>query len=69
MSASVTDSTFEGADLSGADLRRAILVNVDLTLADLSGARTDDVVVTAGLFDQTTCPDGSVTDDAPCSFA
>ena len=54
----LSGSTLEHANLAGADLTDAILGNADLTNANFSGA-----ILTSVYWSDTTCPDGTNSDD------
>ena len=66
--AQLNDADLGGTDLTGADLKFA-----NLTHAYLYGAKYDSTTIwpTAEYWDNTTCPDGSNSDDpenATCGF-
>ena len=68
-SASLRRVSLVGADLSGANLRNidlteAVLVEADLTGADLTGADLTGADLTDVVWSETTCPDGTNSDDA-----
>jgi streptogramin lyase len=52
-----------GADLEGAKLHGADLSGADLSRADLSGANLHGATLTGVTWSNTTCPDGSNSDD------
>jgi hypothetical protein len=61
-------TSMKGADLNGADLRDAELVgadlrDADLRRADLTGADLGDARVGGVIWSDTTCPDGTNSDD------
>jgi uncharacterized protein YjbI with pentapeptide repeats len=61
--ADLLDVGLQQARLPAADLRGANLTGADLTGANLRGARLDDAVLTGVTWADTTCPDGSNSDD------
>jgi uncharacterized protein YjbI with pentapeptide repeats len=52
-----------GADLTGANLHGANLTNADLTGANLTGANLQGATLTNVIWDDTTCPDGTNSND------
>ena len=52
------DADFHGVDLSGVNLSRSIVIGVNLSDANLSGATLDDIY-----WENTICPDGTNSDD------
>jgi hypothetical protein len=63
VSASLRNARLTNADLSGASLRQADLTGADLSGADLTGAHLEDAVIEDVLWNNTTCPDGTNSDD------
>jgi streptogramin lyase len=57
-------SQLEGANLEGANLHRANLTGANLTGANLTGANLHDATVTGAVWSNTTCPDGTNSDNA-----
>jgi uncharacterized protein YjbI with pentapeptide repeats len=62
------DVNLSGIDLSGADLSRAMLVGADLSDANLAGANFEgafplDANFEGAVWSDTTCPDGTNSDD------
>ncbi len=61
--ANLNGADFSGAFLNGADLDNANLHGVDLTGANLTGARLTGANLNGVTWSDTTCPDGSKSDD------
>ena len=61
--ANLAHAVLVGANLSGADLSYSNSWGVDFTDADLSGARLTDASLTGVIWSNTTCPDGSNSDN------
>ena len=62
--ADLTDANLYGADLTDANLYGANLTGADLVNANLSGATlTNWNYENGAFFENTTCPDGTVTSD------
>lgn len=61
--ANLRDCDLSGIDLSGADLSGADLMGAILTDADLTGATLDNADLTQVTWSNTTCPDGTNSDD------
>jgi hypothetical protein len=61
--ANLSGTSFAGADLTGANLSYSNVWNADFTGAVLTGARFTDSAVTGAVWSDTTCPDGSNSDD------
>ena len=62
--ADLSDANLTAAVLTGADL-----TGVDLTNADLNGADLTGAILTGATWDNTSCPDGSLSDFNPnCGF-
>jgi uncharacterized protein YjbI with pentapeptide repeats len=64
----LTAADFTGADLTNADLSNADVTNANFTNAELKDATFDGATITGAVFtganwDNTTCPDGSNSDD------
>jgi hypothetical protein len=60
---SLIDANLTGADLVQADLTGADLTGADLTGADLTGANLTDTVLSRVTWSNTTCPDGTNSDE------
>jgi uncharacterized protein YjbI with pentapeptide repeats len=66
--ANLTYATLLGADLSAADLRGADLTFAYLAFADLANATMDGANLTNAIWDNTTCPDGTMNSGPePCT--
>jgi hypothetical protein len=52
-----------GTECSRADLENALLINANLSGANLSGADLSGAFLSGAIFLNTTCPDGSNSDD------
>jgi hypothetical protein len=61
--ANLKGAQLNGADLSGADLRGANLTGANLTTATLVGAVTSGATFKQAVWSDTTCPDGTNSDD------
>ena len=61
--ANLRDAGLFGANLSGADLRWANLRDADLYGANLSGANLENADLTGVYWNDTTCPDGTNSDN------
>jgi uncharacterized protein YjbI with pentapeptide repeats len=61
--ANLTKAYLTGANLTGAILRFANLAGANLTDANLTGANLTDAILTDVIWDNTTCPDGTNSDD------
>jgi uncharacterized protein YjbI with pentapeptide repeats len=59
----LTEADLSDADLTGVDLRAANLTRADLSGANFTDAELRDVVTTDCTWADTTCPDGSNSDD------
>ena len=63
--ADMSQANLSNADLAEADLRGADLTNANLTNADLTSARLSRARVTGVAWNNTICPDGTLSDDGP----
>jgi virginiamycin B lyase len=61
--AQLQDAFLDGANLEGANLHGADLSGADLSRADLTGANLRGATLTGAIWSNTTCPDGSNSDD------
>jgi streptogramin lyase len=61
--ADLAGANFTNADLAGANLHGANLTGANLTGANLKGANLHGATVTGAVWSNTTCPDGSNSDD------
>jgi virginiamycin B lyase len=57
------NASLDGANLKGANLHGADLSGADLSRADLTGANLHGATLTGVIWSNTTCPDGSNSDD------
>jgi len=63
VSANLAGANLTGADLAGADLYLGSLAGANLTDADFQGASLDLVDLTGAIWSDTSCPDGSNSDN------
>ena len=61
--ATLNNANLTGANLTGANLYRANLMFAELNGADLTNANTNGVMVTGAIWGNTTCPDGTNSND------
>jgi hypothetical protein len=63
VAASLRNADLSRADLTGAELREADFTGANLSHADLKGAQLQDAVIDDVVWNGTTCPDGTNSDD------